>query len=490
MTGTLELLCGPSGVGKTSSIDGITKSYRWTTRPKRDSEIDSRDYDGTKSTHGYFVSEEEFQDMANKGELVGVHQYPGKNSFYHSSIDGKTGDFLKSEFVGTDEFFYGFNKFDLETALELGEDISEQVVDIDAIDDLSSLFDTKKTLYLGFPEDIKQNLMIRYDVLNNRFNSKFFKALSRSNAVDSELKSYLSRLEDFDDIRFNLYASIDSNAIDYLKKQNEELELEILDHDMNQFLKYVSLREDSPNNYLNYLEKAYDDLELHINHLEDFRKEFANKIPSNLSELKRAFLLNHYIRKIINNPDSPEESLRRAQTSVNELNLFKKFGAHSDRIKEEDFYHLTSFIYDLYDDFRNKSPVRKINVYPGILDLESEFVNQESVGIYLPNLLTSLLDTYPEFKDKSNRLFTNSLMAYSKFILEENNPLFPKRVNKLAKHYKDNYHKAFINSDDNHFSNFYLNKLDEFESQANIFLRNKHLNNLYILFNRGIKKRF
>jgi len=76
MSGTLELLCGPSGVGKTTSIEGVVKSYRWTTRDIREGEIDSREYDGSKSTHGFFVTEEDFRKRKEKRELVGLHRYP------------------------------------------------------------------------------------------------------------------------------------------------------------------------------------------------------------------------------------------------------------------------------------------------------------------------------------------------------------------------------------------------------------------------------
>ncbi len=78
--GTLELLCGPSGVGKSFSIPEGNKSYRWTTRPKREGEIDSRIYSG-RTTDGFFMAEEEF--IGKKEELVGIHKYPDHNTNYY-----------------------------------------------------------------------------------------------------------------------------------------------------------------------------------------------------------------------------------------------------------------------------------------------------------------------------------------------------------------------------------------------------------------------
>jgi guanylate kinase len=191
MTGTLELLCGPSGVGKTSSIDGVTKSYRWTTRPIREGEIDSREYDGTKSTHGFFVTAEEFD--SNLENLVAVHQYPDD--------DGE---------------MYGFPKKEIKEALESGEDISEQIVDFDSIDEVANAFENvEKRLFLGLPHHIEMNLLSRGT------NQKEFE--SRSKNLKEVLIKYCDNINYFDDIYFNIQSVLSEESFKEMKQHHELL---------------------------------------------------------------------------------------------------------------------------------------------------------------------------------------------------------------------------------------------------------------------------
>lgn len=77
MAGVLYVISGPSGVGKTSIIDGVMKkvknvvfSVSCTTRPKRPNEVDGRDY--------FFVDEETFKRMVEQDEFLEwavVHGY-------------------------------------------------------------------------------------------------------------------------------------------------------------------------------------------------------------------------------------------------------------------------------------------------------------------------------------------------------------------------------------------------------------------------------
>lgn len=67
--GLMLVLSSPSGAGKTTisrrilALDGnLTMSVSATTRPKRPGEVEGRDY--------YFVGEEEFRLMVNRGELL------------------------------------------------------------------------------------------------------------------------------------------------------------------------------------------------------------------------------------------------------------------------------------------------------------------------------------------------------------------------------------------------------------------------------------
>lgn len=69
------IITGPSGVGKNTIIDALSKkldfnfSVSYTTRPKRVSEVNGKDY--------YFISNEEFQNMINNNELVEFEEYGG-----------------------------------------------------------------------------------------------------------------------------------------------------------------------------------------------------------------------------------------------------------------------------------------------------------------------------------------------------------------------------------------------------------------------------
>ncbi|KAF2958642.1 guanylate kinase [Thermotoga sp. Ku-13t] len=77
MAGVLYVISGPSGVGKTSIIDGVMKkvknvvfSVSCTTRPKRPNEVDGRDY--------FFVDERTFKCMMEQDEFLEwavVHGY-------------------------------------------------------------------------------------------------------------------------------------------------------------------------------------------------------------------------------------------------------------------------------------------------------------------------------------------------------------------------------------------------------------------------------
>jgi guanylate kinase len=172
--GTLELLCGPSGVGKTSLLDGVIKSYRWTTRPKRENETDSREYDGQRATHGFFVNENEFLARAEKGELAGVHRYPNPNSGY----------------------WYGFPINEIKSALEIGENLSEQIVTYEAIDDVVKAFEKNgtviKKLFLASLEDIRKRRNIGRKTSDKERDKQDIEIIAK----------YLNNLDNFDDIQF------------------------------------------------------------------------------------------------------------------------------------------------------------------------------------------------------------------------------------------------------------------------------------------------
>jgi len=69
------IITGPSGVGKNTIIDSLAKKLEFTfsvshtTRPKRVSEVNGKDY--------YFISKQEFQSMINNNELIEFEEYGG-----------------------------------------------------------------------------------------------------------------------------------------------------------------------------------------------------------------------------------------------------------------------------------------------------------------------------------------------------------------------------------------------------------------------------
>lgn len=86
----MYVISGPSGVGKTSIIEGVMKKVRnvvfsvsCTTRPKRPNEVEGRDY--------FFVDERTFLDMVQKDEflewaVVHGHYYGTPRKFVEEQI--------------------------------------------------------------------------------------------------------------------------------------------------------------------------------------------------------------------------------------------------------------------------------------------------------------------------------------------------------------------------------------------------------------------
>lgn len=91
MRGLIFVISGPSGAGKTtivkaviSELEGIEFSVSYTTRPKREDEVDGSDY--------FFVNEDTFRNLIKKGEFiewaeVHGHLYGTSKSFVESRLD-------------------------------------------------------------------------------------------------------------------------------------------------------------------------------------------------------------------------------------------------------------------------------------------------------------------------------------------------------------------------------------------------------------------
>ena len=76
----IYIITGPSGVGKNTIINELSKyldfyfSVSHTTRPRRENEIDGKDY--------YFISEDEFEDLINNDQMIEYEQY---GDFYYGT---------------------------------------------------------------------------------------------------------------------------------------------------------------------------------------------------------------------------------------------------------------------------------------------------------------------------------------------------------------------------------------------------------------------
>ena len=88
------MVIGPSAVGKDTMINRLKAKYpkviyklpSYTTRPKREGEIDGVDY--------YFVTKEEFFKLRDDGELFGIQEYNGN---WYASNKTRLEEALKNE---------------------------------------------------------------------------------------------------------------------------------------------------------------------------------------------------------------------------------------------------------------------------------------------------------------------------------------------------------------------------------------------------------
>jgi len=104
VAGLLYVISGPSGVGKTSIIEGVMNKVRnvvfsvsCTTRPKRPNEVEGRDY--------FFVDERTFLDMVKKDEflewaIVHGHYYGTPRKFVEDKIKSNVNVILDIDVQG------------------------------------------------------------------------------------------------------------------------------------------------------------------------------------------------------------------------------------------------------------------------------------------------------------------------------------------------------------------------------------------------------
>lgn len=205
MAGLLELLCGPSGVGKTSSLEGITRHYRWTTRDPRENDVDPykselveldgksiytldkaiarREKDGVFiSTSGYFATRERFLEEHRKVHFAGFHKFP-------ETDDGN---------------LYGFPVQEMLITLKKGKDLAEQVGTYKDIKGIVESFEAEgikviKSLFLASIHEIRMRLHHR--AKHNNTSQQEYRR--RIESVINVLLEYYRNLNSFDNIRYN-----------------------------------------------------------------------------------------------------------------------------------------------------------------------------------------------------------------------------------------------------------------------------------------------
>jgi len=128
MSGRLIIISAPSGTGKTSVIHRLLEKYpqmihsvSWTTRPKRDVEIDGKDY--------HFIDHAEFQKGIKEG--------------------------LFAEWAGVHNWFYGTPKGPLEKWLQEGKEVLLDL-DVQGGTRLKKLFTEKAISIFLLPPSVEE----------------------------------------------------------------------------------------------------------------------------------------------------------------------------------------------------------------------------------------------------------------------------------------------------------------------------------------------
>lgn len=161
MYGVLELRCGPSGIGKTTSLENaVQKPYTYTTRKPRNSK---------DSATRKFVSEDEFALLLEKKEIIADYSCLGNRYGFAAEIIDK---------------------------IKKGETVSEQITSYEGFKNAESVLSQKirlkKVLFLSDINEIRRRVVK--------------KGIDRIRFQYSNTLKYLEDIDSFDDVIINPYS--------------------------------------------------------------------------------------------------------------------------------------------------------------------------------------------------------------------------------------------------------------------------------------------
>ena len=125
------VITAPSSAGKDSIVNKLKHKYHvptsFTTRPKRDYEIDGKDY--------HFITKEEFLGMEINNEILEYREY-------HTLLNGKP-----------DIWYYGLSKD------SLSDDINVIILDLQGLRQLKEIFDESEltSIYIYVDDNERKN---------------------------------------------------------------------------------------------------------------------------------------------------------------------------------------------------------------------------------------------------------------------------------------------------------------------------------------------
>jgi guanylate kinase len=459
MKETNKFIFGTTSSGKTTSIDDIVKSKRVTTRKKRDDEIDSKYFDGSKTTHGYFISKNDFIEKEKDNNLILVHKFP-------DPINGES---------------YAYSKKEIELALNNSEKIIEQ------IDNPNLLFEVKKF----FGNKIKT--VLNYGLWNDFIFNLYYRdgmkldIFERIKKMKKNIIKYTDYINYFDDVQLNFSSISELKPDIFNKNMKKEIYFKtVINNEINRkrfsfskkkvlntlmvfsefkFSLIQSLQKPLPTNYANLNFRFYQDVSEVI---EPFIDEYVTK---NFSPNEKEYVDFFNCTGILYDSLNPTlDLLENAPVINSRTNLIW----HKLKLLSKKYKNLYPSV--LFHENKNKN----FNVY--------KFDNK----LALPFLPLIMFENYYNLGEYSKAYFILSEYPYteSSFCHKKKS----KKDNKYAKNYHKRNHSERIENIENIYREDTENMktyLDDYLNLDGDTIYTKILNSTYDLFyKKDLKKIF